>query len=136
MIPRRIDSLVAALATSAVSRRRFARLAGGGALAALLARLGLEDAAAGRPDPGQRCRQWDRCRGGARCRQGRCRCRTGQIVEGRRCRPADRPPDPFQGTCRRGQDTCSLPLEQRPICNGRDDCSCSMTTARASFCGQ
>ncbi len=60
------------------SRRSFLKTLSGGALAALLARAGLEDAAAACVHLGRRCGNGKKCCAGTKCKGRRCTCPTGQ----------------------------------------------------------
>lgn len=76
----RFDRWTKTLTTGTGSRRAALRLLAGGALAGILARLSLEEAAAGCGKVGDKC-GGDRgdCCTGARCKNGRCRCKRGWL---------------------------------------------------------
>ena len=76
----RFDRLARTLAASA-SRRRVLRGLTGGVLGGVLGLVGLEEAAAACRLSGQRCSPANACCNGARCLDGRCRCKTGQGFE-------------------------------------------------------
>jgi hypothetical protein len=74
----RFDALTRAL-SGTTPRRQALRLLGGGALAGLLTRLGANDAAAGCGKVGDKCERSGDCCTGARCKNGRCRCKRGWL---------------------------------------------------------
>jgi hypothetical protein len=67
------------------SRRRLATLLGGGALAAVLGRLGLDEAAAKCAEPGKKCGDGKKCCKGAKCKRGKCKCASGGVPCGGAC---------------------------------------------------
>ena len=58
---------------------------GGSALAAVLAGLGLQEAAAGCVPARKKCGDGDRCCSGATCRGGQCKCKKGLKDYGKTC---------------------------------------------------
>jgi len=113
------DSLVRRLGDTA-SRRRALEVLGGGVMAALFARVGVEEAgAAGCRNAGHGCKRRRQC-----C-SGICRGKSGH----KRCRQA-----PGQGTCTIQLDSC---FSTGAVgCNGDANCACFVTKAGASFCGE
>ena len=95
------------------SRRAALRLAAGGALAALPARVGRDDAAAACRKNGRECSR------GGQCCSGVCKRRT--------CRAA-----PGQGICTIASDNCAGTDRG---CKEGQPCSCYATARGARFCG-
>lgn len=79
---KRFDELTAAIGSS---RRGLLRLAGIGALGAVFAGLGLEDAAAACKKPGRPCKKGNTCCGGATCKGKKCKCPKGRAACGKAC---------------------------------------------------
>ena len=93
----RFDDLARRWAGVGGSRRALARLVVGGGVAAGLARLGLDGAAARCVAPGNRCRPGEACCGGARCRRDRCKCPPHRLACGRECVDTSDDPDNCNG---------------------------------------
>ena len=122
---RRFDELARRWAEGGGSRRALARLMVGGGVAAGVARLGLDEAAARCIAPRNRCEAGDTCCDGARCRRGRCKCPGGLKACGRECVDTSRDPDHCNGCfnscpdgpcefgrcCQRLRKTCDSVLE-------------------------
>jgi len=87
MDPTRFDALARWWAGS--TRRGMLRLGVGGGVAALLARLGINDASAKCVNPGKRCKKKNgkkkKCCGGAKCKGKKCACQTGGLACGANC---------------------------------------------------
>jgi hypothetical protein len=83
----RFDEWVRMWGTS--SRRGVVRLVTGGGVAALFARLGLEEAAAKCVKPGKKCKKKNskkkKCCGGAKCKGKKCKCQDGTFACGKNC---------------------------------------------------
>lgn len=122
----RFDDWITKLTTGGGTRRLAVRLLAGGVLGGVLARLGVEDAAAGCVRLGKTCERRDRCCDGGRCKGGRCTCAAGEIRAGRQCVTG-------RGTCQGGNDSCSGTVAF--TCNGNSDCVCLTTMAGATRCG-
>lgn len=104
----RFDAIVKHLGFTA-SRRRALRLTGGGALAALLGRSGLDGAEAARRCPGSRKKCGERC------------CREGLICRGGRCA---QPKPPVSG-CPEGTEACGVECRQPcALGSGRNPNTC------------
>ena len=110
----RLDTAAKTLARLG-TRRAALRLVAVGAFGTVLARLGLQEAAAACRKNGKECAR------GGQCCSGLCKRRT--------CRPAP------------GQDICTI---ERDVCRGTDPvgcgggqqpCHCYVTARGASFCG-
>lgn len=116
----RFDAIAKGLARAS-TRRAGVKLAAGGALAALLARLGIEGATAACVAAGKGCDKGERCCDGARCKGGKCTCNAGlkdcgqdcrecctdgdcrsRNCRGGRCRPVPTPPPPPPASCADG----------------------------------
>jgi hypothetical protein len=129
----RFDDLTAKLAAS---RRTILRTAGIGALGAVLARLGLEDAAAACKAPGKGCKQGDKCCGGAKCRKDKCRCPKGRAECGKDCcQPGQVCQDGAPKVCVNGPlapgDACS-PKKELACASG--NCECITNTEDVTVC--
>ena len=105
------------------SRRKVLRTLAGGALAVVLARTGMTEAAAqdAAAAPclreGKACQRANQCCSGV-CRRGKCRTAPGQ------------------GTCTIRRDTCRLTggIGLGPTCNGVQGCECIRTKTGAALC--
>lgn len=102
MDDRRFDAITKRLASTG-SRRAALRLTGGGALAALLGRLGLEGAAAACVAAGKNCDKGEKCCAGAACKGGKCKCKEGLKDCGKTCRQCCGPADCPSGVCTEGR---------------------------------
>jgi hypothetical protein len=138
----RFDYLTRLLAATGNRRTLSGWLARGATGAALALGLGGEAADAARcRKPGGTCTRTKECCGAARCTRKRCRCPRGRRACGKKCcLPGDNclngrcTPPPTQGTCKRGEDACSGPLDDLPRCNGSDECTCFAIAGGATFC--
>ena len=87
---KQFDTVIKNIGVRPGSRRAVLRALGGGALGAVLARLGLDGAAAQTASAcgrvGAECSDGGQCCPGSRCAKGRCRCRAGLTDCGGRCR--------------------------------------------------
>lgn len=98
---------------AATSRRGVIRLVSGGGLAALTAKLGLEDAAAKCVSPGKKCKTKNgkkkKCCGGAKCKGKKCKCQDGTFACGKHCCIPGQLCQPSSGvlTCANG----SIPIQ-------------------------
>lgn len=89
---------------------------------------------------GRRCEKGDRCCGGALCRDGRCRCRGGEVVCGDRC--VDRLTDRGNcgtcgnscagGRCFHGACTCD-PFDNRCPTEIDGQCGCGAVATATGF---
>jgi hypothetical protein len=154
----RFDSLARTLAGGTNSRRRLLRTLGGGTLAALLGRLGLEEAVAACVKSGRRCGDGQKCCQGAKCKHGRCKCvnggtpcggtccTVGQVCDNGICFEKEVPPPPGCGRgCKAGDEcvdgacvvragTCPATADHcavdQSLCNGASGCFCLPTLVR------
>ena len=110
----RLDAAAKALATLG-TRRAALRLVAVGAFGTVLARLGLQQAAAACRKNGKECTR------GGQCCSGLCKRRT--------CRPA-----PGQDICTIEADACRG-TDPNGCGGGQQPCNCYVTARGASFCG-
>lgn len=115
MDSRRFDAIARALAGTA-SRRLSLKLLAGGALGAVLVRLGVEVATAACVPAGKKCGRGDRCCAGATCKGGACKCDRGLRECGKVCKECCADGDCPGRVCRNG--TC----RDRSACAVDSDC--------------
>lgn len=158
----RFDGLVRTLGTS--SRRETLRLLGGGAVAAVFARFGVEDAAAACVPPGKICKKKGKPR--QKCCSGNCQgrrcvcqgqsfgcgrkcCKPGQTCQSKKCVNGNiavgEPCLPnLPGECASGQCGCNGPNlcicreadcgETTDACTGNTDCCQGVCDANSLTC--
>jgi hypothetical protein len=121
---RRFDQLIRTLENGS-SRRKLVTLLGGGALAAVFGRFGVEVTEAACVKAGKKCGNGKKCCSGAACKGGTCKCKSGQPPCGVACGKAGE-------TCANGQ--CQQPITCPPGQTDRDGVCRDLKTDEAN-CG-
>lgn len=150
---RTFDGLARMMAEAVPTRRGLLRWLGGGVIAALLARFGVEEVAARCVRLGKVCKEQGKklnCCGGAKCQGAKCKCTGGEIACGGKCvaaeccKHADCGPLKLcangtcvvgQGTCPSGENICAGSTFNCGSGPGGQSCSCYQTTGNGTRCG-